>query len=77
MSRKLLKEMMIEQDKRVRIMIMRMIVITLFMSCILGGCSYINKQLGLKNDHPAEQLLEFYIEKEIGIEIDLSCSNKK
>tara|TARA_R110000868_G_scaffold271943_1_gene531225 strand:+ start:753 stop:1028 length:276 start_codon:yes stop_codon:yes gene_type:complete len=40
-------------------------------SCV-GGCSYINQKVGLKNDHQAEQFIELIIEKETGIRIDLT-----
>lgn len=38
----------------------------------LGGCQYVNKKLGLENDNVCEQLVEEYIEKETGFELDLT-----
>lgn len=37
-----------------------------------GGCSWLNKQFNLKDDHPLENLLEKVIESETGIKIDLT-----
>jgi len=38
----------------------------------IGGCSYINKQLGLRDDNLFEELLEEGIESQTGVDIDLS-----
>jgi regulatory protein YycI of two-component signal transduction system YycFG len=39
---------------------------------IFGGCSYINKRLGLKDDHIVEEAVEDLIEDHVGVEIDLT-----
>jgi hypothetical protein len=49
------------------------IVIGFFsVACVCGGCSWLNKQFNLKDDHPLENLLEKVIESETGIEVDLT-----
>lgn len=47
------------------------IVITGF----LGGCTMINRQLGLSDDNIVEELLEKEIENRIGLSVDLSPSS--
>jgi hypothetical protein len=37
-----------------------------------GGCSHVNKQLGLKDDHYAEEIGEWVIEEYTGLEGDLT-----
>ena len=51
---------------------MRLVLVMVVMSLCAGGCSYINGKLGFSDDHPIEEFLEDQIEKELGIEIDLS-----
>lgn len=40
--------------------------------CILSGCSYVNKKMGLKDDNVAEELIEDIIQIKTGASIDLS-----
>lgn len=39
---------------------------------ILTSCSLINAKLSLPDDNPIEQAVEFVIEKETGLKIDLT-----
>lgn len=41
-------------------------------SLLLGGCSEINKDLGLKDDNKGEQFLEEVIRDKTGVEIDFT-----
>jgi len=41
----------------------------------LGGCTMINRQLGLSDDNIVEELLEKEIENRIGLSVDLSPSS--
>jgi len=36
------------------------------------SCSYLNKRAGLPDDHPVEQLAEFVIEQQTGLDVDLT-----
>jgi hypothetical protein len=42
-----------------------------------GGCSYVNKKLGLKDDNIAEEIIEEVIKKETGLSIDLTPESKE
>lgn len=42
---------------------------------IFTSCSLINAKLSLPDDNPVEQALEFVIEKETGLKIDLTPAN--
>lgn len=49
--------------------------IFIFLALSLSSCSYINKQLGLKDDNTGEELIEKVIETQTGIkDIDLTPS---
>lgn len=52
--------------------IMRLAIAMLIAGGLVGGCSYINKKLGLEDDHFLEEMAEHHIEQETGFEIDLS-----
>ncbi len=41
----------------------------------IGGCSYLNQQLNLKNDNVLEQCIEAVIEHETGLDVDLTPEN--
>jgi len=51
---------------------MKIFAVILFMSCVLGGCSYINKQMGLDDDNLIEEIVEAAIKSKSGIDIDLT-----
>lgn len=38
----------------------------------ISSCSYINKKLGLKDDHPIEQAAEKMLEQRTGLHIDFT-----
>lgn len=52
--------------------LVRLAIAVLVIGCTVGGCSYINKKIGLSDDHLLEEILEHHIEKETGLDIDLS-----
>jgi len=52
--------------------VMRIAIAMLVAGSLVGGCSYINKKLGLEDDHFLEELVEDKIEIETGLRIDLS-----
>ena len=49
-----------------------MIVVMLIVSCFFGGCTYLNKKVGLKDDNTIEEITEAYIFEHTGLDIDLS-----
>jgi len=51
-----------EDLKEVWRLLMKGALILLCIGCFLGGCAYFNKQMGLKDDHPVEQLIEDLVE---------------
>ncbi|MEN8236150.1 MAG: hypothetical protein ABFQ95_01155 [Pseudomonadota bacterium] len=57
----------INKDVLMKILIAITLTATLF-----GGCAYVNKRLGLKNDHIGEQALEQVIKHYTGIDQDLT-----
>ena len=54
---------------------MRGVVLLVVIASLVGGCSYINRKIGIADDHPLEQAIELYIESETGLSLDLSPSS--
>jgi len=48
------------------------IVFCVAVAAVLGGCTAINKRLGLSDDHAVEERLEEHIEDATGIPLDLT-----
>lgn len=55
--------------------IMKIMAFVLFLGCISGGCSLLNRQLGLKDDNEIEQAIEALIESQTGVPVDLTPEN--
>ena len=51
---------------------MRIIILSIIIVACMGGCSYFNKTLGLKDDHVVEEMIEEKIKQETGVDIDLT-----
>ena len=47
-------------------------VAIVLIGCFFGGCNYINEKLNLPNDNFIEEKIEEIIEKETGLNIDLT-----
>lgn len=60
-----------------REVIMKAVFALLAISLFLGGCTYLNKKMGLEDDHELEEAFENKIKDELGLEIDLSPSSKE
>lgn len=47
------------------------------LSCLVSilSCSPLNKKIGLPDDNPLEQFVEWLINKEMGLNIDLTPQN--
>lgn len=56
-------------------LVMTMACVAVLSYC--GGCSQINKQLGLKDDHYAEEIGEWVIEEYTGLEGDLTPDSEE
>ncbi len=47
--------------------------IALLVACgIVGGCTYINKKIGMKDDHAIEEIIEGFILENTELDIDLT-----
>lgn len=55
----------------------RVIVALVAVGAALGGCSALNKRLGLQDDNPVEEFLEQVIENKTGQDIDLTPESKE
>lgn len=53
-------------------LMMKLAFVALVIALAFVSCSYLNKQLNLPEDHPIEQLTEFVIEQQTGLDIDLT-----
>ena len=53
-------------------LIMKGIIALIMCAGIVGGCSYLNKKVGLEDDNVIEELLEQQIKNQIGLDFDLS-----
>lgn len=51
---------------------MRIVIFLVITGSFLGGCSYLNKKVGLKDDNFIEEGIERQIESRTGLDIDLS-----
>ena len=51
---------------------MKIFAVILFMSCVMGGCSYINRCMGLKDDNIIEEGVESAIKSKTGVDVDLT-----
>ena len=51
---------------------MKFAITIVIIGSVVGGCSYINKKLNLKDDHIVEEFLEKIIADKIGLQIDLT-----
>ena len=54
--------------------IMRIAFVLIIGSVLLNGCSYLNRKAGIKDDNVLEEVIEAQIEKELGMDIDLTPS---
>lgn len=53
-------------------LIMRLVLLLVLAGGLIGGCSYLNEQLGLKDDNIIEEAIENKIEDATGLNLDLS-----
>ena len=53
---------------------MRITLIAVCLMSVVGGCSYLNRQMGLEDDHFIEEFLESKFHKATGFDIDFSPS---
>ena len=54
------------------------VLVLLIIACgFVGGCSLINKKLGLSDDNVAEELFEEIIQENTGLDLDLSPESKE
>ncbi len=56
---------------------MRLIIILFFTAGCVGGCTLLNKKLGLKDDNPIEELTEEVIRARTGMDIDLTPESEE
>lgn len=64
-------DILIEQAFIQKFLVKFFISFIILCACV-GGCNFINQELGLPNDNPLEQLTEAIIEKKTGLNIDLT-----
>ena len=64
--------MMNDDMDKIQRWLVRLAIIVLVIGCTVGGCSYINKKIGLSDDHLLEELLEHHIHEQTGISTDLT-----
>lgn len=58
--------------KKNKVLIMRALAIVILIALCCGGCSYMNKRVGLKDDNWMEEQVEEYLKRQTGIDIDLT-----
>ena len=49
-----------------------MAIVGLVIVLMVGGCSYINKKLKLRDDNFGEEIIEGVIESQLGVDVDLT-----
>ncbi len=70
--KQLIKKYIFKNHKRLKVFIMKFIAAIFVIALFLGGCHYINDQLGLEDDHPIEQMTEKILKHKTGLDIDLT-----
>jgi len=68
-----MKEFFIKYRKYV----MRLCIAMILMGGLVGGCSYLNQKLGLRDDNIIEEAIENKIEDHTGLNIDLSPDSEE
>ena len=58
--------------KEVVVIIMKLFLLTFLIICFTFSCSYLNRKLGLEDDHIVEEILEKGIEEKTGLDVDLT-----
>lgn len=53
-------------------LLMKVFLSAIGIIAVCGSCSYMNKQAGLPDDHLIEQVVEFIIEDQTGVKVDLT-----
>jgi hypothetical protein len=51
---------------------MKVVISIILLGSFMGGCSQLNKKLGLNDDNIIEEMIEHQIEEKTGLDIDLS-----
>ena len=64
-----------ETQKFYRYIIMKILILFAALSVSFVGCSTINKYFGMENDNEIEQTVEFIIESQTGVNVDLTPEN--
>ncbi len=62
----------LEDDMDLQKIIMKICTAMILGATLLSGCSYINKKLNLKDDNVFEEVIEFQIMEQTGMDIDLT-----
>ena len=56
---------------------MRLILVAILAAGMFNGCSYLNRKVGMADDHAAEEFLEKVIEEHTGVDVDLTPSTQE
>jgi len=64
----------IKEHKR---LIMKLLLCLVVAAALFGGCSALNRKLGLSDDNLIEEALEHQIEEHTGIDLDLSPESQE
>ena len=68
---------MIKWYKEHKGLLMKLLLCLVTAAALLGGCSYLNKKLGMPDDNLIEEALEHQIEEHTGVDIDLSPGSQE
>lgn len=71
------KEHMITWNKQVTKYVVYFAIATFILSALVGGCSSLNRKLGLMDDNVIEESIENVIENKTGISFDLTPGSKE
>ena len=66
-----------EEIEIVRRALVKAFIIVVCIACLFGACSALNKKLGLQDDNAIEEGIENLIERNSGIDIDLTPGSKE
>ena len=56
---------------------MKLMICLALMAGVVGGCSLLNKKIGLADDHVIEELIESHIQENTGLNLDLTPDSEE
>lgn len=69
--------MTITSDPSLKEIVTKITLALLVIMAVVGGCSVVNRKLGLQDDHAIEEAVEDHIKDRVGIDVDLTPGSRE